>query len=163
MQLKRNPSIELSEDEPIQVPPPENVRAGGYSIIWDFSESSYNWHGPLDYSIVSILFNNGILGAGLEIKHAGAGDFTPVRIQNFYGGPAWFFDINLSYAHYGLTEGTHIARIKHLGGPFVQWGAWDSSYRSRDGKIMFSLDSQPLYFNVTVDSNRKIISIEQQL
>jgi hypothetical protein len=153
MRLKLNPSFGLSEEGPVQAFPPENVRVTdhndrgkNYSYIeWDFFESSFFECVPT----YSLLCNNGILGAGLEIKYAGAEDFTAVSKVNYIGGPAWFFGITIYSS--GLPQGTHTARLKHLGGPFVQYRPlWEN------GKIRLSLDSQPLYFKVTVDANGEI-------
>ena len=137
--LKRNPSVVLSETEPVQLSPPLNVKCGSYAIVWDEFEGG---------QIGGYTHQRGILGAGVEAKYAGAEDFRAVKIRDFTGGPYWLFDIYLP--DYYLPQGTHILKIRHIGGPFL----------NMNNEICLSLDSEPLYFKVTVDSKGNISSEE---
>ena len=145
--LKRNTSVVLSEENPVQVPPPVNVFYSSSILSWRTEGLGLDGEDYLPPSY--ILRNNGILGAGLEIKYAGTVDFKAVSISDFIGAHYLTFNINLP--NLGTTQGAHILRIKHLGGPFV-----------RDNKeIRLSLDSDPLYFRLTVDSESEIIDVEE--
>ena len=154
IQLVKNHSIGLAAEEPVQLLPPENVvfypRLG---FSWGFNHVE-GWNASLFY-----LLNNGILGAGFEIKYDGAEDFTAVSINDFTGGPVWKFFLDLHYL--SLPQGTHIAKIRHIGGPFVQWDAADFAFIQKDeGTIKLSVDSEPLYFKLTVDKEDKISAEE---
>ena len=145
-QFKRIPSVGISEEEPIQLPPPPIVGCSPDGIAWFPFEHLKDIDSPSFE-----LRNNGIFGAGVEVKSTVEEDFKAVWISDFIGGPAWFFDINFVYLH--LAQGTHVLRVKYLGGPFVKWDPWNSLYIQKyDGEIQLSLDSQPLYFKLTVDS-----------
>ena len=138
--LKRNPSFVLSETEPMQLPPPLNVSCSSYAISWREFEGG---------KVGSNTHKRGILGAGVEIKYAGTENFRAVKIRDFTGGPYWYFDIYFPDLY--LPQGTHILRIRHIGGPFV----------NDKKEIGLSLDSLPLYFKVTAGSNGNIISAEE--
>lgn len=134
IKLKRNASIELSEEEPIQLAAPENTKSSIHDIdiCWSFTDN---------------MIPPGILGAGAEVKRPGTDDFIVAKIQDYYSYPDCFFYIYLRDLK--LIQGVNILRISHLGGPFFY-----------DGKIRLSLDSEPIYFNATVDSEGNVTAIE---
>ena len=153
----RNTSVELLNEEPVQAPPPINVGCSPEYFRWN----QYDLDGTAAHFPDSVgdVMRMGILGAGFEVKNAETDDFKSVSIANFTGGPYWHFSLLGPY-YLKSTPGTYIARIKHLGGPFVKRGPWNPSYAETESEIYFSLDSKPVYLKITVDSNGKVTGEE---
>jgi len=162
MEFKLNPSIKVSEEEPFQLSPPDNVKIYHYDdgligLDWRFDKLEDG----TGESITFLVRNNGILGACLEVKYAGSEVFEIFAILKFTPEPYCKFSVQTYHLkNMGLTQGTHIIRLKHLGGPFVQWNTQQSSLKKEDCKILCSLDSTPLYYKLTVDLEGKIIAEE---
>jgi hypothetical protein len=154
MQLKRDPSIVISEEGPQQLPaPPENKVRPEDNVR--FHDPNFSWHIFDPDEAVSSLRNEGILGAGIEIKYAGTENFTAVLIGDFIGPPGHLFSLELR--RLGLTQGTYTIRIRYLGGPYVHWERLDWAFLQRNkGTIKLSSDSHPLNFKLTVDSEGKM-------
>jgi hypothetical protein len=153
IQLKKNPSIGISEEEPKQLLLPEDVEFYDYGNF----RSDFSWEFKVDGQPAFPTYD-GILGAVLEIKYTGAEDFTAVSIEDWIGPPTGMFIVAL-YPSFSLTQGTHTVRIRYLGGPFVQWEA-GTLWNLDKATIRLSLDSQSLYFKLTVDPDGKMSAEE---
>ena len=145
-QLKFNPNFYLSDEEPIKAIPPQNVAAEiskpdkkYFIFLWSYP----NPDEPNNF------FVSGVLEASLESKAIGTDDF--ILIWQFAERAPPFNGFHLLLSSSYLGQGTHILRLKHLGGPFIQEGK----------KIRLSLDSDPLYYMITIDSNGSITNFEQ--
>jgi len=145
IKLKLSGSIGLSEEAPIQLDGP-NIPADSTGIAWKVEELIDGLGAvPLGSNA---LYSSGILGAGIEIKCAGEEDFDLQNIRNYIPEPACFFYVHFPDLH--LTQGTYAMRIMHLGGPFVQ-----------NEKVRLSLNSEAIYFNVTVDAEGNVTKVEK--
>jgi len=144
IKLKRDPSVGVSKEEPIQNFSPYNVNLGYYNG----SLSSFSW---LDGRYLDGRYLDGryikVLGASCEVKYTGVEDFAVIMIVDFLEPPHTMYIIQ-PFAG-GLTQGTHFLRLKHLGGPFI-----------KEGEIRLSLDSEPVYYKLAVDSEGKISAEE---
>lgn len=147
LRLKRNADIGLSETATIQLAPPENIECSKDTITDSYSNISWGFEEGRQSSL--FLRQNGILGAGIEIKRPNSEDFVVEKISDYIPEPYCLFGIVIKDLN--LTQGLNILRIKHLGGAFLQ----------SDNKIRLSEDSSEIYFNITVDFDGNITEIEQ--
>ena len=138
IKLKYNESIGLSDDAPIQLDVPQDISASSSGLAWSFEP-------PIGSNA---LYQTGVLGVGVEIKHPDAEDFAYSKILNYIPEPACFF--NVHFPDLNFIQGTNIIRIMHLGGPFVQ-----------NEKVRLSLNSEAVYFNVTIDAEGKATQVEK--
>lgn len=147
LHLKRNAGIGLSDEEPIKLDSPNilpsrdpifNIYTG---LSWDFEEGH---HSSL------YLHQNGILGARVEIKRPNSENFVLEKIRDYIPEPACFFDIH--FPDLNLRQGINVLKIQHLGGPFM----------NSDNRIQLSIDSDAIYFNITVDSDGNVTTVEIQ-
>ena len=133
--LKQDTSVGLSNEDPIQLVPPE------YNEGWN---GNISWRPEIVPK-----GDNGIMGILCEVKPGGMVDFQFFCLMDWIGAPQDHYGPS-SYA-IKLAQGTYVFRYKYLGGPFV----------NNANKIQLSLDSEYLYFNQTVDTWGYPISFEE--
>jgi len=129
--FKKNITIELSEEVPTQLDA-SNISTDGSGISWSFTELKNG--NEISYDPYRI----GVLGGVVEIKRTDSDVFDAIAIRDFIPAPAWFF-----YVHFPdlkLIQGTSIIRVSHIGGPYLQ-----------NEKIHLSINSEPVYFRVTLE------------
>lgn len=131
--FKKNVAIDLSSEISVQLEPPKSISSSSAGLMWQFADLI-----GLPESISSLLYQSGILGAGVEIKQAGKDYFEWVCIRDFIPEPANFF--NVLFADLDLPQGTNIVRVFHLGGLYLH-----------DDMIKTSENSKAIYYSVTVN------------
>ena len=141
LKLKLDPSAVVSKEEPIQLPMPENVYIS-YSNDHRFPYFSFY---PKDISYIPVAI------AVSEIKYEGTEDFELVCYTNRTGGSSRYYQIVFRRDE-SYPQGVHIVRIKIRGGPYVHFA---SNNPSNIDEIKICLDSEPVYFKFTVDSEGK--------
>jgi len=132
IQYELDISYQGSEVEPTQLAPPKNVESHPTGQRWDYIGAA------------------GLLGAGAEIRRAGAQDFELVQTTDVYMNN---FAISCPSSYF--SEGVNTVRIFHIGGPYLSYD------RTTDSKqVRISLNSEYVYFNY-IKNTESTITVEK--